>query len=80
MKKLIPIILLAFVSCKKEEPKPNVTTPQCDCYKVYQTFDPNYGWMNDYNGDTTKMDCSLNNGQYTWVNAQHTQRYYIQCN
>jgi hypothetical protein len=84
---LLPYALWAFaiigvvslLSCKKEEPKPKPTSPQCDCYYQHQIFIPNMGWANDYNSDTTKMNCDAETNQWMYTNAEQTQRKTVNC-
>lgn len=83
----IPYLLWAFAiigvislfSCKKEEPKPKPTKPQCDCFYEHQTFIPNMGWAHDFNSDTTKMNCDAETFQWVYTNPEQTQRKMVNC-
>lgn len=72
--------IISLLSCEKEKPKPTYTPPpSCDCYEIHQVFLPGMGWANDYNTDTTEMNCNLDNGVWTYTNAEHTKRKRVNC-
>lgn len=70
--------ILSLASCKKDEPQTS-TPPQCDCYEVHQIFVQGLGWQNDYNTDTTKMNCNSETYTWTYTNAEQTKRKSINC-